>query len=56
MGKNVPATHKTQVHYLDQEDNLAKAMAPTLVLLPGNKNGQRSLEGCSAWGRRIGHH
>ena len=47
MGKNVPATHKTQVPYLDQEDNLEKAMAPTPVLLPRDKNGQRSLEGYS---------
>ena len=28
-----------------------KAMAPTPVLLPGKSNGQRSLEGCSPWGR-----
>ena len=30
---------------------LEKAMAPTPVLLPGKSNGQRSLAGCSPWGR-----
>ena len=28
-----------------------KAVAPTLVLLPGKSHGQRSLVGCSPWGR-----
>ena len=28
-----------------------KAMAPTPVLLPGESHGQRSLVGCSPWGR-----
>ena len=28
-----------------------KAVAPTPVLLPGKSHGQRSLEGCSPWGR-----
>ena len=28
-----------------------KAMAPTPVLLPGKSHGQRSLVGCSPWGR-----
>jgi len=30
---------------------LEKAMAPTPVLLPGKSHGQRSLVGCSPWGR-----
>ena len=30
---------------------MEKAMAPTLVLLPGKSHGRRSLEGCSPWGR-----
>ena len=28
-----------------------KAMAPTPILLPGKSHGQRSLVGCSPWGR-----
>ena len=28
---------------------------PTPVLLPGKSRGRRSLEGCSPWGRRVGH-
>ena len=34
-------------YVLDSE----KAMAPTPVLLPGKSHGQRSLVGCSPWGR-----
>ena len=30
---------------------LEKAVAPTPVLLPGESHGQRSLVGCSPWGR-----
>ena len=28
---------------------------PTLVFMPGESYGQRSLAGCSPWGRRVGH-
>ena len=28
---------------------------PTLVFLPGESQGQRSLEGCHLWGCRVGH-
>ena len=28
---------------------------PTLVLLPGNSHGWRSLVGCSPWGRTESH-
>ena len=28
---------------------------PTAVFLPGESQGQRSLEGCRLWGRRVGH-
>ena len=28
---------------------------PTPVLLPAKSHGQRSLDGCSPWGRRVGH-
>ena len=31
---------------------LEKAMAPTLVLLPGKSHEWRSLVGCSPWGRK----
>ena len=30
---------------------MEKTMAPTPVLLPGKSHGQRSLVGCSPWGR-----
>ena len=28
---------------------------PTPLFLPGKSRGQRSLEGCSSWGHRVGH-
>ena len=31
---------------------MEKAIAPTPALLPGNSHGQRSLVGCSPWGRK----
>ena len=31
---------------------MEKAIAPTPVLLPGKSHGQRSLVGCSPWGRK----
>ena len=32
-----------------------KGMATTPVFLPGEFHGQRSLEGYSPWGHRVGH-
>ena len=54
MVENLTAMQETQIKSLDQEDALEKGMA-TLVLLPGEFHGQRSLEVCSAWGHRVGH-
>ena len=34
MVKNLPATQKTQVQCLGEEDPLEKGMAPTTVFLP----------------------
>ena len=35
----------------DSRIGVEKAMAPTLVLLPGKSHGQGSLVGCSPWGQ-----
>ena len=48
--KNPPAMQKTQVHSLAREDPLEKEMATTLVFLPAESQGQRSLVGYSPWG------
>ena len=37
---------------MDKAPNLEKAMAATPVLLPGKSHGQKSLVGCSPWGRK----
>ena len=37
---------------LDWEDPLEKGKATHSVFLPGESHGQRSLEGCSPWGRK----
>ena len=40
------------VRSLTREDPLGEEMQPTLVFLPGESLGQRSLVGYSPWGRR----
>ena len=45
---------KTQVQSLDREDPLGKGI-PTMVFLPGESHGQRSLAGYSPWGRKEFH-
>ena len=45
--KNLPAMQETQVRFLDQEDPWRRKWQPTLVLLPGEFQGQRSPEGYS---------
>ena len=50
MVKNLPALRETWVQSLGQKDPLEKGMAPTLVFLPGEFQGQRSLAGYSPWG------
>ena len=49
--KNLPSMQETHVRSLGQEDPLAKEMGSTLVFLSGESHGQRSLVGCSPWGR-----
>ena len=43
-----------RVQSLGWEDPLGRAWQPTPVFLSGESNGQRSLEGCSPWGRTAG--
>ena len=50
MVKTLPAMQKTQVRSLGQEDPLQEDMQATLVLLPRESHGQRSLVGCSPYG------
>ena len=48
--KNPPEMWETTAQSLDQENPLEKGMATTLVLLPGEFHGQRSLVIYSPWG------
>ena len=50
--KNLPAMWETWVRSLGWEDLLEKGTAVTLVFLPGEFHGQRSLAACSPWGRK----
>ena len=50
MVKNLPTMRETQVQALGQEDPLEKGTATTLVFLPGESHGQKSLAGYSPWG------
>ena len=52
MVKNLPAMQETRVQSLGWEDPLEKEMATTLVFLPGESHGQRSLAGYSPRGRK----
>ena len=57
MVKNLPAVWETQVRSLGQEDSLEifpleREWQPTLVFLPGEFHGQRSLAGPSPWGHK----
>ena len=57
-GKNLPAMRETWVQSLDWEDPWVRKIPwrrewlPTLVLLPGESHGQRSLVGSSPWGHK----
>ena len=42
----------TWVHSLGWEDSLEREQQPTLVFLPGEFHGQRSLVGYSPWDRK----
>ena len=50
--KNLPAVQETWVRSLGWEGSLEKEWQPTPVSLPGKSHGQRSLVGCSPWGRK----
>ena len=50
--KNLPAVQGTWVQSLGWKDPLEKEWQPTPVSLPGESHGQRSLVGCSPWGRK----
>ena len=50
MVKNLIAMQEFQVQYLSWEDPLEKGMAThSLVFMPGESHGQRSLVGYSPW-------
>ena len=51
--KNLPAKQETWVPSLGWEDALEKAVEPTLVFLPGEFHGQRSLAHYSPWGPKV---
>ena len=56
MIKNLPVMRETWVWSLGRKDSLEKGMATTLVFLPGEFHGQRSLGGYSPWrSQRVGH-
>ena len=50
--KNLPAVKEILGGSLDQGDPLEEEEATYSVFLPGEFHGQRSLVGCSSWGRR----
>ena len=51
MVKNLSAMQETRVQSLGQEDPLEKGMATHSSILAWRSHGQRSLVGCSPWGR-----
>ena len=50
--KNLPAMQETGVQSLGLEDPWRREWQPTLVFLPGELHGWRSLEGYSPWGHK----
>ena len=52
MVENLPTMQEMGVRSLGQEDALEEGMALTLVFLPGESHGQRSLMGYSLWGHK----
>ena len=50
--KNLPAIKEILGGSLDQKDPLEEEKVTHSVFLPGEFHGQRSLVGCSSWGRR----
>ena len=54
--KNLSATQETQVRSLGWENPLEQGMASTLIFLPGEFHGQKSLVGYSPWNQKVGHY
>ena len=52
MVKNTPAVQEIWVRSLGWEDPRRRTWQPTPVSLPGKSHGQKSLVGCSPWGRK----
>ena len=52
MVKDLSVMQEIWVRSLGLEDPLEKEMATHSVFLPGESHGQRSLVGCSPWGRK----
>ena len=52
MVKNLPAVQKTWVQSLGRKDPLEKGKVTYSYFLLGESHGQRSLAGCSPWGRK----
>ena len=48
-------TFVKRVQSLNREDAWRRKRQPASVFLPGEFHGQRSLAGCSSWGRRVRH-
>ena len=53
MVKSLPEMQETWVRILGREDLWRKEWLPTLVFLPGESHGQRSLVGYSPWERNL---
>ena len=53
--KNPPAMRETWVRSLGLKIPWRREWLPTLVFLTGESRGQRSLAGCSPWGRKESH-
>ena len=53
--KNLPGMSKTWVQSLGWEDLLKKEWLPTLVFLPGELQGQRSLVGLTRGSQGVRH-
>ena len=50
--KNSSVMRETRVRFLGHEDHLEERMATHSSILAGESHGQRSLAGCSPWGRK----
>ena len=52
MVKNLPVVQETQIQSWVGKISWRREWLPTLVLLPGEFHGQRSLVGCSPWAHK----